>query len=122
MSEKASTTDFAGMSPDRLNAATVCLGNVLNIHILGLMSASVIRNAVVLARGQVPPSGEGDAMSAQELMAVETVTVAYMWRVARRLLVLNDADPFALAVTLATVPPTSDEFKTFEWYGDNAIR
>ena len=73
------------------------------MRILSMLPATTLAPAVLQVRVPVPRSGtgtevaegEGEVPAPREVSAVETVNLMYVWRLARRLLGLEDLDPLA---------------------------
>ena len=88
---------FAGVQPATWNALSECLGTVPNIRMLAMIPPVYLTAALAQARLPVPAASgeESTASGTRELSAVDAVGVVYMWRVARHILGLPDADPFA---------------------------
>lgn len=86
---------FTGCAAETWAVVNAGLGIVPNLRTFGLLPPTVLTGAIAQARLVVPGSGEGGQDGRRELSAVEAVTVAYSWRVARRVLLLPDEDPLA---------------------------
>ena len=98
---------FAGVQSSVFEAFSTHMGNIASVRVLGLLPAASLAPAIQQVRVTVPRSGAADAAEGEqgeptmrEVTAVETVNLIYAWRLARRLLGLDDVDP------LAPPPPT----------------
>ena len=98
---------YCGLDQPAWAATSAALGTVPNVRTLAMLPAGVVTAAIARARLRDAGSGGGgeetEGTGGRELSAVEAVTSAYMWRLARRLLGLPDIDPYGPAPVV--VPP-----------------
>ena len=93
-------TAFANVPAGVFEAFSAHMGTISSIRVLGLLPAASLAPAIQQVRVTVPRSGAADAdegeqgaPTVREVTAVESVNLIYAWRLARRLLGLDDVDP-----------------------------